>query len=204
MKIAVFGATGRVGKCVVAEADRRGHDVTALSRHQAELPAGIAWQRGDLSDPATVAAIASGHDAVVTANGPSRVPGEDPFDFAALIAQVATAVGSTRLLVIGGAGSLEAAPGIRLVDTPEFPEEYKPEALATAAALDYLRSSANVDWTYLSPAPVFPAGEPTGSYIVGTDSPVGTAISAEDFAIALIDEIENPKHRNERFTVAAA
>jgi hypothetical protein len=203
MKFAVFGATGRVGKCVVVEAARRGHDVTALSRHEAELPAGVAWQHGDLSDEATVDTVAGSHDVVVTANGPSRVAGEDPFRFATLIAQVAAAVGSTRLMVVGGAGSLEAAPGIRLVDTPEFPEPYKNEALATSAALDFLRSSTNVDWTYLSPAPLFPAGEPTGSYIVGTDSPAGTSISGEDFAIALIDELENPKHRNQRFTVAA-
>jgi hypothetical protein len=203
MKIAVFGGTGTVGKYVVAEAARRGHEVTALSRHEAELPAGVPWQHGDLSDNATVDAVASAHDAVVTANGPSRAPGEDPFGFATLIAQVATAVGSTRLLVVGGAGSLEAAPGVRLVDTPEFPEPYKNEALATAAALDFLRSSTDVDWTYLSPAPVFPAGEPTGSYLVGTDSPVGDSISGEDFAVALIDELENPEHRNERFTVAA-
>lgn len=202
MKIAVYGATGRVGKLVVAEAVRRGHEVTALSRHEARVP-GVAWQHGDLADEATVKAIAAAHDVVVTANGPSRVEGEDPFEFATLIAQVANAVGSTRLLVVGGAGSLEAAPGIRLVDTPEFPASYKNEALATAAALDVLRSSSNVDWTYLSPAPVFPTGEPTGSYAVGTDSPVGTSISGEDFALALVDELETPKHRNERFTVAA-
>lgn len=202
MKIAVFGATGTVGRFVVAEALRRGHEVTALSRHEAELP-GVTWQRGDLSDDATVRAVAVAHDVVVTANGPSRVAGEDPFAFASLIAQVATAVGSTRLLVVGGAGSLEAAPGVRLLDTPEFPEAYKNEALATSAALDFLRSTTSVDWTYLSPAPLFPAGEPTGSYRLGTDSPVGTSISGEDFAIALIDELENPNHRNQRFTVAA-
>lgn len=204
MRIAIYGATGQVGKSIVAEAARRGHDVTALSRHAAELPAGVAWTHGDLSDAQTVAAVARQHDVIVTANGPSRVPGEDPFAFASLIENLSRAAGSTRILVVGGAGSLEAAPGLRLVDTPEFPAEYKQEALATAAALEYLRSQSQADWTYLSPAPIFPAGEPTGRYVVGADTPAGTSISGEDFAIALVDEIENPRHRSERFTVAAA
>lgn len=203
MKIAVFGATGNVGKYVVAEAARRGHSVTALSRTAAELPAGIEWQHGDLSDRETVAAVASGHDVIVTANGPSRVPGDNPADFADLIDDVAQSVGTTRLFVIGGAGSLEAAPGVRLVDTPGFPEEYKAEALAAASALERLRATSGVEWTFLSPAPAFPAGEPTGRYVVGTDNPVGDSISAEDFAIALVDELENRKHLNTRFTVAA-
>ena len=204
MKIAIYGATGNVGRHLVTEAARRGHTVTALSRHQAELPLGVEWLHGDLADAEGVAAIASGHDAVVTANGPGREPGGDPFAFAALVVQVAEAVGTTRLVVVGGAGSLLAAPGVRLVDTPEFPTEYKQEALASAAALDYLRSTSNLDWTYLSPAPVFPSGEATGSYVVGIDSPVGMSISGEDFARALIDELENPLHRTSRFTVAAA
>ena len=203
MKIAIFGATGNVGKHLVAEATRRGHTVTALSRHAAELPDGIEWQQGDLGDTEQVATIASGHDVVVTANGPSRVPGEDPYTFAPLIEQVAAAVGTTRLFVVGGAGSLEVAPGVRLVDTAEFPAEYKDESLASAAALEFLRSTSNLDWTYLSPAPVFPAGDPVGSYVVGIDNVVGMSISAQDYAAALVDELENPQHRNARFAVAA-
>jgi len=203
MKIAIYGATGNVGKHLVTEAARRGHTVTALSRHEAELPLGVEWQYGDLADAEGVAAIASGADVVVTAHGPSNEPGADPNAFAELVESVANAVGSTRLLVVGGAGSLLAAPGVRLVDTPEFPDEYKQVALATAVALDYLRTTSNVDWTYLSPAPFFPAGEATGSYVVGTDSPVGDSISAEDFARALIDELETPAFRRTRFTVAA-
>jgi putative NADH-flavin reductase len=164
----------------------------------------VPWQHGDLADLDGVRAVAAGHDAVVTANGPTREPGGDPFAFAGLIEQVAAAVGSARLLVVGGAGSLLAAPGIRLVDTPEFPEEYRQEALATAAALELLRSAGpDLDWTYLSPAPAFPAGEPTGRYVVGDDEPVGTSISGPDFARALVDELERPAHRRTRFTVAA-
>jgi putative NADH-flavin reductase len=214
MRIAIYGATGNVGRHLVAEAAGRGHDVTALSRHQAELPGGVAWQHGDLSDTESVAKVAAEHDVIVTANGPSRVPGEDPFAFRPLIEGVVGALGATRLLVVGGAGSLEIAPDddtrrsqaplVRLVDTPQFPAEYKAEALASAAALEFLRSTGpDVDWTYLSPAPVFPAGEPTGRYVLGVDSPVGGTISGEDFARALVDELENRAHPRMRFTVAA-
>ena len=205
MKIAVYGATGNVGRHIVAEALARGHVVTALSRHEGELPAGAQWRHGDLSDTDAVGKVAAEHDAVVTANGPSRVPGEDPFAFRPLIEGVVAALGTTRLLVVGGAGSLEAAPGVRLVDTPEFPDEYKSEALASAAALEFLRSTGpDIDWTYFSPAPVFPAGEPTGRYVLGGDSPVGMTISGEDYARALVDEIESPAHRRTRWTAAAA
>jgi putative NADH-flavin reductase len=204
MKIAIYGATGNVGKHIVAEAAARGHEVTALSRHESPLPAGVPWQHGDINDIESVSAVTAAHDAVVTANGPSRVPGEDPFTFEGTIRGLVGALGTTRVLVVGGAGSLLAAPGVRLVDTPEFPEEYKPEALASAAALEFLRSTGeDVDWTYLSPAPVFPAGEATGSYVAGTESPVGSTISGEDFAKAVLDELERPAHRRTRFTVAA-
>ncbi len=204
MRIAVYGATGNVGRQIVDEAARRGHQVTALSRHQKDLPDGIVWQHGDLTDLDSVRAIAADNDVVVTANGPSREPGGDPFEFRTIIEGVAGAVGSTRLFVVGGAGSLEAAPGVRLVDTPEFPEEYKTEALASAAALGFLRDAGpELDWTYLSPAPVFPYGEPTGKYVVGADSPVGESISGADFAVALVDELERPAHSRSRFTVAA-
>ncbi len=203
MKIAVYGATGRVGSRVAAEAVARGHHVTALSRNDATVPAGAQWQRGDLADADGVRAIAAGHDAVVTANGPSRKPGEDPFAFADLVASVADAVGSTRLVVVGGAGSLQAAPGVRLVDTPQFPAEYKSEALATSAALDRLRAAApTLDWTYLSPAPVIDEGERTGSYRISDETPAGEWISFADYAVALVDELERPAHRRTRFTVA--
>lgn len=204
MKIAIYGATGNVGRRLVAEAAARGHEVTALSRTEGALPAGVAWQHGDLADTASVAQVAAAHDAVVTANGPSRVPGEDPKAFAGLIEGVAGAVGGTRLLVVGGAGSLLDPSGTRLFDTPGFPPEYQDEARATYAALQLLQAAGpDLDWTYLSPAPVFPSGEPTGHYVVGTDSVVGGSISAEDYARALVDELERPAHVRSRWTVAA-
>jgi putative NADH-flavin reductase len=207
MKILVYGGTGRVGSAVVAEAARRGHDVIAVSRHTpaADLPGGVIWQQGDAGDPDAAAKAATDVDVVVSALGPSRVPGDDPFAFAGVIAGLAEAVGPTRLVVVGGAGSLFAAPGVRLVDAPEFPEIYRSEALASADALDLLRSTdETVDWTFLSPAPVIDEGERTGSYQVGDEFPVGSFISFADYAVALVDELEMPAHRRARFTVATS
>jgi putative NADH-flavin reductase len=203
MKIAVFGGTGRIGSRVVAEAARRGHEVTALSRQAAEDTGDGRWQQADATDPASVAAIAAGHDVVVSALGPSREPGGDPSAFASVVRGLADAMGSTRLLVVGGAGSLLAEPGVRLVDLPEFPAAYRTESLAQAEALEMLRSTpAELDWSYLSPAPEIGPGERSGSYVVGTDRPVGTFISFDDFAVAVVDELEQPKHQRVRFTVA--
>jgi putative NADH-flavin reductase len=112
-------------------------------------------------------------------------------------------VGTKRLFVVGGAGSLQLAPGLRLMDTPGFPEEHRAEAVTHAACLDLLKDvSGLVDWAYISPAPQVTPGTRTGIYRVGSDSPVGESISAEDFAVAIVDELEKPRHRRDRFTVA--
>jgi uncharacterized protein len=203
MKIAVYGATGRVGSQVVAEALGRGHQVTALSRHAAATAGDATWQQGDAADAESVAQAAVAHDVVVAAHGPSREPGADHSPFLATIHTLADAAGDTRVVVVGGAGSLLAAPGVRLVDTPEFPDMFKAEALTHSDALEILRASrADLDWTYLSPAPVLGGGERTGNYHVGGDEPVGEHISVSDYAVALVDEIERPKHPRQRFTVA--
>ena len=206
MKIAVYGATGNIGSRIVAEAVGRGHHVTALSRREPATPPadGVVWSAGDLADTEGVAAVAAAHDVVLTANGPSRVPGEDPFAFAPLLRGAAAVVGGARFFVVGGAGSLLAAPGVRLVDTPEFPEAYKSESLAGAEVLDFLRGAdESLDWVYLSPAPVIEAGERTGSYQVADETPAGSWISYEDYAVAVLDELERPAHRRARFTVAS-
>jgi uncharacterized protein len=207
MKIAVYGGTGRVGSAIVAEATDRGHEVVVLSRREpdAPLPAGATWLHGDARDTDGVAKIATEVDAVVSALGPSRVPGEDPFAFAGVVRGMAEAVGATRLLVVGGAGSLVVEPGVRLVDTPEFPPEYRDESLASADALDSLRVAREpLDWTFVCPPPVIDEGERTGSYRLGDDSPVGTFISFADFAIAVLDEVERRAHSRARFTVATS
>jgi putative NADH-flavin reductase len=205
MKIAVYGATGQAGSRIVAEAARRGHTITALSRRQpsAAVPAGASWQAGDATDIDSVAEIAADHDAVVAAHGPSREAGGDPQAFIGEFAAFAEAVAGTRLAVIGGAGSLYAAPGIRLVDTAEFPEVHKAEALAHAAVLDELLASDQPSWTYLSPAPVLEPGERTGEYLLSDETPAGMTITFEDLAVVLVDELENPVHVNARFTAAA-
>jgi putative NADH-flavin reductase len=194
MKIAVYGATGAIGSSIVNEARSRGHEVTGISRRGSDLA-------GDALDAAFTKQVAAEHDVVVSAVGPSRTE-DDGTRFPDTIANLAATLGDARLVVVGGAGSL-TVDGVRLVDTPEFPELYKSEALKGAASLAVLREAADgIDWTYLSPAPVIAPGERTGSYVVGNESPVGDAISIEDYAVALVDEIEVPKHRRQRFTVA--
>ncbi|WP_375490087.1 NAD(P)-dependent oxidoreductase [uncultured Jatrophihabitans sp.] len=204
MRIAVFGGTGNVGSAVVAEAVQRGHEVTVLSRREAQVvPDGAAWRAGDAADPDVVAETARENDVVVSALGPSRAPGEDPFAFEGVVRTMAGAVGSTRLIIVGGAGSLFIAPNVRLFDTDGFPAEYQDESRASYAALEFLRGAGHdLDWTYLSPAPEIGPGERTGRYVLGEESPAGDRISFADYAVALLDEIEHPAHHRARFTVA--
>jgi hypothetical protein len=207
MKIVVIGGTGMVGSRIVAEAANRGHTVIAASRRGTDPgiadATALALDATDEHARTALADLAAGADAVVSAIGPTREPGGDPNTFAATLVRLATAVSPTRLIVVGGAGSLLAAPGVRLVDTPEFPEVYRAEALAAAASLQALQDlQLEGPWTYLSPAPVIAPGERTGRYVVAEDTPAGESISAEDYAVALIDELENPRHDRRRFTVA--
>ncbi len=120
---------------------------------------------------------------------------------------MAAAVGDTRLFVIGGAGSLNVAPGVKLLETPDFPAEYRDESLSAAQVLDFLRgpdAPAGLDWTFLSPAPVITDDQRVGSYRVGLDEPVGAFVTVADLADALLDEIEKPAHRRARFTIATS
>ena len=198
MKIAVYGATGAIGSAIVDEARSRGHEVTGISRRGGGEPA---HQAGDALDTELATAVAEKHDVIVSAIGPSRVS-DDGTRFVDGIANLVATLGDRRLVVVGGAGSLEV-DGVRLVDSPEFPEAYKSESLKGAASLALLRDAADdVDWTYLSPAPVILPGERTGNYQVAIDTPAGDQISIPDYAVALLDEIENPQHVRRRFTVA--
>ncbi|WP_433008415.1 NAD(P)-dependent oxidoreductase [Kribbella sp. CA-294648] len=200
MKIAIYGASGMVGSRIAAEAVSRGHEVVGITRSGGEQPAGVRAVVGSANDEASVKEIASSVDVLVSAIGPSRTGG-DPQEFVNAIDTLIAAAGGTRLVVVGGAGSL-VADGKRLVDSPEFPEIYKSEALVVAGVLDTLRATpAGVEWTMLSPAQVIQPGERTGSFRLGLDEPVGTEISAEDYAIALVNELETPAHSRQRFTV---
>ena len=156
MDVVVFGATGKIGRAIVAELVARDHQVTGVTRSGAseELPSGVDLRAGDVTDAVSVAAAAHGRDAVISAIGPAFGSGESqPFLAAAhgLVEGVRLA-GVARLLVVGGAGSLEVAPGVQAVDTPDFPEAYKPNALAQREALEFYRTVDDLDWTYISPA----------------------------------------------------
>ena len=201
MRIAVYGATGMIGSRVAAEALSRGHEVTGISRSGGDLAPGARLVQGDAGDPDLATRIAGESHVVVTAIGPSRTGG-DRREYLAQLRNLARTLGSTRLLAwaVPGRGLVD---GKRLVDSPDFPGIYRAEALILAEALDYLRELGDdVNWTYLSPAPEVHPGERTGEYKKGTESPVGASISAEDYAIALVDEIDRPAHQRQRFTVA--
>ncbi|HEY3684879.1 MAG TPA: NAD(P)-dependent oxidoreductase [Streptosporangiaceae bacterium] len=211
-KIAVFGASGRIGSRVVREALNRGHQVTAVVREPAALadrPDDLRVITGTVFGPAAVAEAVAGQDAVVLAVGGAGASGDkDMYVRAgnALVDAVRGRGDPPRIIVVGGAGSLEAAPGVRLLDTDGFPDAYRPEAEAGARALDFFRTVTDVPWTYLSPAAEIAPGERTGRYRTGTDRPVvaddgESHISMEDYAMALLDEIEDPKFAGRRFTV---
>ena len=201
MKIAVYGATGMIGSRIVAEALGRGHEVIGITRSGGDLPAGVEAVQGNAGDAELTARIATDADVVLSAIGPSRTGG-DRREYLADLANLVATLDGKRILVIGGAGSLLIGDQ-RLVDTPEFPDIYKAEALVAAEALDYFRALGDdVNWTFISPAPVIAPGERTGIFTLGTDSPAGDSVSAEDFAVALIDEIEKPAHIRQRFTLA--
>ena len=201
MNIVVIGATGKAGSRVTAELLARGHSVTAIARRLETLPARerLTPRAGDARDPEQLAPLIAGHDAVVSAVRFVDVDG------AALIA-AAKKAGVKRFLVVGGAGSLIAPDGRQLVDTGELPSFVQPEASAGRAFLNLLRAEPELDWTFLSPSGQFAPGKRTGKFRLGLDHLLvaadGTsAISMEDFAIALVDEIEEPRHRRQRFTV---
>ena len=200
MKIAIYGTSGMIGSRVAAEAISRGHEVIGVTRSGGDQPAGVRAVRGSAGDAASVKELAAEADVLVSAIGPSRTGG-DHQDYLDAIDTLVTAADGTRVVVVGGAGSL-VVDGKRVVDDPDFPAIYKTESLTAAQALENLRATdEGVDWTMLSPAQVIAPGERTGTFRLGLDEPVGNEISAEDFAVALVDEIEKPAHRRQRFTL---
>jgi len=200
MKIAVFGATGMVGSQIVNESLSRGHEVTAISRKGLDVE-GTRSLAADQADPQAFAAVAKEHDVVVLATGPSRTGG-DHGEWLDAMATAYSNTEGTRLMIVGGAGTLEI-DGVRLLDSPGFPEAYRAEATTAAKALELVRQTPdNVDWTVLAPAPVIQPGERTGQYSTAKDSPAGNSISSQDYAVAMLDEIETPAHRRARFTAA--
>ena len=200
MKIAVYGASGMIGSRVAAEAVSRAHEVTGVTRSGGELPDGVRAVRASADDVASAKELAAESDALVAAIGPSRTGGDHQDYLDAIDNLIAAVQGTaTRLIVVGGAGSL-VVNGNRVVDGPDFPTEYKNESLTVSQALENLRAS-DVNWTMLSPAFVIAPGERTGVFRLGRDEPIGEHISAEDYAVALINELEQPAHNKQRFTL---
>jgi uncharacterized protein len=203
VKIALYGASGMIGSRIAAEAILRRHEVTGLTRTgSVELPEGCTPRQGDAADALDVARIAAEHDVVVSAIGPSRTGGRHKV-YLDTMAVLGENVGTRRLIVVGSAGSLLVAPDLRLMDTAGFPPRARAEAETQLATLELLRDTgALLDWVYLSPAPFIAPGERRGTYRRGVDMVLGDQISAEDFAIAVLDEVEHPLHHRSRFTVA--
>lgn|SRR5699024_4791038 len=194
MQIAVLGDTGMVGSRAVAEATNRGHQVTGYSRN-GQNPL-------DFSDTAKVVDIINNPDTDLTiiavVSGRTGSYADDVANHKALIEAAPTG----RILVVGGAGALQADDNTLLVDAPDFPEEYKTESQTFVEVYNLYQQASDLNWTMLAPAPVIAPGERTGEYNVAKDTPAGGSVTAEDFAVALIDEAENPQHAGTRFTVA--
>lgn len=211
-RITVFGGTGYAGGHIVREAVSRGHDVTAVSRNiPSEQIEGVTYVAADVQDSSAFASLVEGADVVIGALAP-RGPLEGKLE--GIVAELAEAarVAGARFGIVGGAGSLLVAPeGPAFVDTPEFSDDYKPEARTMVSILGELRASdESLDWFMVSPAGDFGPwveGEHTGTFRLGgdvilTDENGKSAISGADFAQAFVDEIEQPAHRRARFTVA--
>jgi putative NADH-flavin reductase len=195
MKIIVFGSTGMIGSRIATELEQRGHEVIGASRGTGT----------DITDRDSVAAAATGADAVVSAIS-ARGVDYTLTDVARSAVDGLRRADVKRLLIVGGAGSLEAAPGTRLMDTPDFPDEFKAEAGQGADALAFFRGISDLDWTYVSPAAYIHPGERTGRYRLGGDELLvdengNSEISAEDYAIAIADLLEQGAHQRGRVGV---
>lgn len=207
MNVVLYGASGMIGSRILAEFVRRGHTVTAVVRNPEKIKnPGVKAVKGDINDEASVAATAKGADAAISAYAPPQSNPEALVPATRSLLAGLKKANVQRIILVGGAGSLHIASGIPLVDSPNFPAEYKGIALAHNEVLTVLKASS-LDWTCLSPAAVIAPGERTGKFRLGaanlvTDSKGESRISAEDYAIALVDELENPKHSRQQFTLA--
>ncbi|HTT26141.1 MAG TPA: NAD(P)H-binding protein, partial [Thermoplasmata archaeon] len=206
----VFGARGNIGRAIVEEGLVRGHTVDVVVRRGALPP----WSKpvetmsGDVREADFVSNLAMFHDAVISAVGPG--PGDDPqmlVEAAHALLEGMRTAGRSRLIVVGGAGSLVIAPGVTLLQSPDFPPEQRQLARAHYDALEAYQQAWDIPWTYVSPPPNIAPGPRTGHYRIGTDAVLKdkngvSRISIEDFAVAIIDELERAKYLKKRITVA--
>ena len=209
MNVVLYGATGMIGSRILKELIARGHRVTVVARDPKKIAATAKVRvvlKGDVLDAECIASTAKGADAAISAYGPpSNAPQLVEDSTRALIAGLKKA-GVRRFLMVGGAGSLLVAPGVDLIDSGHLPDEYRNIAVAHRDALEMLKKS-ELDWTSLSPAAFIQPGERTGKFRLGGDSLIAdeqgnSKISAEDYAVAIVDELERPKHIRQRFTLA--
>jgi uncharacterized protein len=209
MNVVLYGASGMIGSRILKELISRGHKVTVVARDPRKISAtaNVKVVKGDALDAESVASVVKGADAVISSYGPGSQDHQKLMEDStrALIAGVKKA-GVKRLLMVGGAGSLLVAPGVDLIDSGHLPVEYMTIAIAHRDALKILRES-DLDWTSLAPAGFIQPGERTGKFRLGgeflvADAQGNSRISAEDYAVALVDELEQPKHIRQRFTLA--
>lgn len=209
LKIALFGATGMIGSRIAAQAIARGHEVTAFVRQPRAIDglAASSVVAADLFDTVASAARIRGFDVIASAYAPPRDEPSKVIEATRALVELARTAGVKRVVAVGGAGSLEVAPGRQLVDTEGFPDAYKAVALAHREALSFYRTVTDVDWTFFAPAALIAPGAKTGAFRTGADSLIVDAngdskISAEDYAVAFVDEIEAGRFVHRVATVA--
>lgn len=205
MDVVLFGATGKAGSRILQELLSRGHQVTAVARDTSSLPSNVKPMQDDLSNVENIASIIQGRDAVISAYAPPQHNTDALLGVTERQIAAVKRVGDIRLIVVGGAASLEVAPGVTLLDSGHLPAEWVPIATSHANALQILQAS-DINWSYFSPAAYFGPGERTGKFRLGkndlvADSQGNSRISMEDYAIALVDELEKPAHQRARFTI---
>src|SRR6266568_2049117 len=203
MKVVLYGATGKAGRCILNELLARGHNVTGVARNPVDLPGNVRGEKDDLTRVEKIATIISGADAVVSAYAP---PPDDTDQLIGVTSRQIEAVrnaGNIRLVVVGGAASLQVAPGVTLLKSGHLPEAWVPIATSHEKALRLLEAS-DINWTYFSPAAFFEPGDRIGKFRLGgrnlvSDEKGQSRISMEDYAIALVDELEKPTHERAQF-----
>ncbi len=211
MNIALIGATGYIGSYILTEALSRGHQITAIVTHPEKLPhhQKVNAKKGDVFDEKGLSEMVIGHDAVISAFSPKRMDPNIYDHYVEGIRSIICGVKKAqvkRFLIVGGAGSLTVESGVQLVDTPDFPKEWKKGALATREALQILQKENALEWTFFSPAAFLEPGRRTGKFRLGSDHLIAdkngeSRISTQDYAMAMIDELESPKHVRRRFTI---
>lgn len=208
MNVVVYGATGNSGSEILKELLRRGHKVTGVARKVESLKnhPEVTAKTDDLSNVDAIAEVIKGADVVVSAYQPPADNTDALIDVTKRQIDAVKKAGVSRLVVVGGAGQLEVAPGVTLIKSGYLPAEYLPIALSHEKAAEVLKASSGVNWTYIAPAAYFVPGDRTGKYRTGTNNLVSdekgeSKITFADYAIALVDEIEKPKHERALFSV---